>query len=105
MTGDWIRERVEPPNAMQITDTDRKKLLARLIRSTMYVRMYVSINTRDSLRGVLEKSIVRSNPRQGCIQKFCQGGGGGKFGVWTKEGGQSLYKVLHPTLAGGGGGG
>ena len=31
---------------------------------------------------------------------------GGKFGVRTKEGGGgSLCEVLHPTLAGGGGGG
>ena len=29
-------------------------------------------------------------------------GGGGKFGVRTKEGGRSLYEVLHPILAGGG---
>ena len=33
------------------------------------------------------------------------GGGGGKFGVRTKEGGgQNLYEVLHPILARGGGG-
>ena len=38
------------------------------------------------------------------MQKFFQGGGGGKFGVRTKEGGGSLCEVLHPTLAGGGGG-
>ena len=29
--------------------------------------------------------------------------GGGKFGVWTKEGGGSLCEVLHPTLARGAG--
>ena len=34
------------------------------------------------------------------MQKFFQGGGGGKFGVRTKEGGGgSLCEVLHPTLA------
>ena len=40
---------------------------------------------------------------QGCIQKFCQGGGanlgygkkrGGEFGVWKEEGGRKLTIVL-----------
>ena len=35
-SGDWIRERVEPPNAMNMSDEQRKRLLARLIRSTMF---------------------------------------------------------------------
>ena len=38
-----------------------------------------------------------NNSSQGCMQIFFQGGG--KFGVRTKEGGGSLCKVLHPTLA------
>ena len=33
--GDWIRERFEAPNAMQISDQNKKDLLSRLIRSTM----------------------------------------------------------------------
>lgn len=33
---DWIRERVETPGAVQMTDKERKRLLARLIRSTMF---------------------------------------------------------------------
>ena len=35
VAGDWIRERFEPPDAMKMTDAERKILLARLIRSTM----------------------------------------------------------------------
>ena len=35
------------------------------------------------------------------MQKFFQGGGG-KLGVWTKRGGESLCEVLYPTLARGG---
>ena len=35
LLGDWIRERVEPPDAMKMTDAERKILMARLIRSSM----------------------------------------------------------------------
>ena len=32
--GDWIRQRFEPPGVFQMTDEEKKILLARLIRST-----------------------------------------------------------------------
>ena len=34
--GDWIRERVEPPGVFQMTNEEKKILLARLVRSTRY---------------------------------------------------------------------
>ena len=40
-------------------------------------------------------SLVRANDvHQGCIQKFRQGGGGGEFGIWTKEGAPGGSSVL-----------
>lgn len=46
--GDWIRERFEPPDARKLTDEQRKKLLERLIRSTMYtyvLHVYIHVMT------------------------------------------------------------
>ena len=41
-----------------------------------------------NLKPIVQKSRRESAHRQGSIQKFCQGvGGGGEIGVWKKEGG------------------
>ena len=34
VVGDWIRKRFEPPGVFQMTDGEKKILLARLVRST-----------------------------------------------------------------------
>ena len=35
-TGDWIRERFEAPSIMQMTAEEKKIVLARLVRATMF---------------------------------------------------------------------
>ena len=56
---------------------------------------------KQLIRGTDWNIRIANEYGQGCIQKFCQGGGQGKFGVRTKEG-RGAYELLHPYLLGGG---
>ena len=45
--GDWIRQRFEPPGVFQMTDEEKKILLARLIRSTRSRKTLPMSNTHS----------------------------------------------------------
>lgn len=42
IAGNWIRERIEPPGIFQMTDEEKRILLARLVRSTRYYYIHIT---------------------------------------------------------------
>ena len=56
--GDWIRERVEPPGVFQMTNDEKKILLARLVRSTRCsVYMFIMQHTHTYSSSLVNEAV------------------------------------------------